>query len=291
MVRTTLLINVISLLVSPCASQFGIAQNKRGTTFEDLNDAATEKYEGVDVDAMGNLGNLGDAAGFGDLSKLMGGDAAGFGDLSKLMGDMMNDPEIAKMMKDANTDIEGALEELKKLSPDQFASQMQDAMTYLTSTDMLDKVLDNKDAVLKNLEASGAVDKKTLEEMASNPEKLEADMKAAFGQMQDMFSDPEAMKTVSNIAQGISDVLQNPDKLVDAMSTMSSIFKEELADDDKIEEARLQLLNNPELAGNPVLASVYDSDEMKDILQDPVKWRETVKKGQGMLTEGAAMEA
>ena len=109
---------------------------------------------------------------------------AGLGDLSQMMGDMMNDPAIAEMLKNSNTDVEAALEELKKLSPEQFASQMQEAMSYLTSTDMLDKVLDNKDAVMKNLEASGLVDKKTLEEMAANPDKLEADMKAAFGQMQ-----------------------------------------------------------------------------------------------------------
>jgi len=110
-----------------------------------------------------------------------------------------------------------------------------------------------------------------------------------------MFNDPEALKTVSDIAKGITDVLKDPEKLVDAMKTMSKsndIFKE-LADDDKIEEARLQLLDNPDLAGNPVLASLYESEEMKEILQDPVKWRETVRKGQGMLGAGgnAAMAA
>lgn len=284
MIRRTLLISVFSLLASPCASQFGIAQKKRGTTFEDLNDAAKENFEEVDVDALGNMKNLGGAGG-----------AGGFGDLSQLMGDMMNDPSIAKLMKEANTDVEGALEELKKLTPDQFASQMQEAMSFLTSGDMLDKVLDNKDAVIENLKASGLIDEKTLEEMTNNPEKLEADMKAAFGQMKDMFSDPEAMKTVTDIAKGITDVLKNPDKLVDAMNSMSGydeVFKD-LEDDDKIEEARLQLLNDPELAGNPILKSVYESEEMKAILKDPVKWRETVKKGQGMLTgdKGAAMEA
>merc|ERR1712157_326688 len=206
--------------------------------------AAKENFEEVDVDALGNMKNLGGAGG-----------AGGFGDLSQLMGDMMNDPSIAKLMKEANTDVEGALEELKKLTPDQFASQMQEAMSFLTSGDMLEKVLDNKDAVIENLKASGLIDEKTLEEMTNNPEKLEADMKAAFGQMKDMFND--------------------------------------LEDDDKIEEARLQLLNDPELAGNPILKSVYESEEMKAILKDPVKWRETVKKGQGMLTgdKGAAMEA
>lgn len=277
MIRRTLLISIISLLTSPCASQFGIAANKRGTTFEDLNEAAKDE---VAVDPMGNLGNLADM-GLGDM-----------GDLSKMMEDMMKDPAMANLLNDANTDVAGALEELKKLSPDQFASQMQQAMSYLTSDDMLDKVLGNKDAVLKNLESSGLVDQKTLEEMAANPEKLEADMKAAFGQMQDMFTDPEALETVANIAKGITDVLKNPDKLVEAMKTMSNDIFKELADDDKIEEARLQLLDQPDLAGNPILASLYESEEMKEILKDPVKWRETVKKGQGMLGNGAAaMEA
>lgn len=276
MIRRTLLISIISLLTSPCASQFGIAQNKRGTTFEDLNEAAKEE---VAVDPMGNLGNLGNMAGLGDLSKMM--------------EDMMKDPAMADLLNDANTDVAGALEELKKLSPEQFAAQMQQAMSYLTSNDMLDKVLDNKETVLKNLETSGLVDKDTLEQMASNPEKLEADMKAAFGQMQEMFTDPEALETVANIAKGITDVLKNPDKLVEAMKTMSNDIFKELADDDKIEEARLQLLDNPDLAGNPILASLYNSDEMKEILKDPVKWRETVKKGQGMLGNNgaAAMEA
>jgi len=66
------------------------------------------------------------------------------------------------------------------------------------------------------------------------------------------------------------------------MNQIADLFSKELGDDDKIEEARLKLLEDPENAGE-ALASMFQNDEMKDILHDPIKWRESVKKGQGML--------
>jgi len=299
--RTTLLISsVISFLALPCECQFGIAK-KRGTSFEEVNEAAKGEFDEVGIDALGNLmgdggidalGNLMGDGGIDALGNLMGD---GLGDVSKLFGDMMNDPELVKLLESVNKEGGDILDKLKNMKPDEFASQMNDALNYLTSDDMLSSILDNKEEVLKNLETSGVIDKSAIEQLTKDPEKLESDMKTAFSQIQNMFKDPETLKTVTDIAQDITDVLQNPDKLSGAMETLYSTLMKDVNDDDKIEEARQQLLSNPELAGNPTLASVYGSDEMKEILNDPVKWRETVKKGQGMLLNrnrgAAAMEA
>lgn len=60
-------------------------------------------------------------------------------------------------------------------------------------------------------------------------------------------------------------------------------MQDALADDDKIEEARLQLLNDPNMAGNKAVSDMFGSEEMKEILNDPAMWRKSVKEGQKML--------
>ena len=67
-------------------------------------------------------------------------------------------------------------------------------------------------------------------------------------------------------------------------SKLGGVLQEALADDDKIEEARMQLLNDPTVAGNKALSEMFSTDEMMEILNDPVKWKKTVKEGQRMLT-------
>merc|ERR1711865_726639 len=85
-----------------------------------------------------------------------------------------------------------------------------------------------------------------------------------------------ASETMKNFGQGLSG---------EGLQDLSSSLLSELSSDEKIEEARPQLLQDPELAGNPALAELFQSEEMKELLQDPVKWREQIKEGRDLLTE------
>jgi hypothetical protein len=107
-------------------------------------------------------------------------------------------------------------------------------------------------------------------------------MTKAFGQMKEIFSDPQAMDTVVQMMQGFGAIMKDPQA---ALSKLGGVLQEALADDDKIEEARLQLLNDPSVAGNNVLSDMFGTEEMQAILNDPVKWRKSVKEGQKMLSE------
>merc|ERR1712232_213164 len=158
----------------------------------------------------------------------------------------------------------------------------KEAMNLFASDDYLETALSNQEEILKNLETSGMISAEDLAAFKANPEQLEQEMKAAMDQLRDLFSDPEALDAAAQIAQSLTDFLSDPSKLAEAMNELTA----GLSDDDKIEEARLQLLSNPELAGNPELASLFESDEMKDILKDPVAWRESVKKGKNMMFNG-----
>ena len=80
--------------------------------------------------------------------------------------------------------------------------------------------------------------------------------------------------------KGFGEIMNDPSA---AMSKLGGVLQEALADDDKIEEARMQLLNDPTVAGNKALSDMFGTEEMMEILNDPVKWKKTVKEGQRML--------
>lgn len=275
MTRICVLAGLISLLISPTLSQFGVASKKRkGATFEEANELAKEQY-GIDVDALGKVG-LG-----GSLDDLTGM-------YERLMKEIQNQ-DLAKALEQADPqELEAAMEELRNLTPEKLAAQMQEAMKLLSSEDVMSSLMNNQEELLRSLQ--GMVPSETLEEYRRDPSKLQAGMKEAMEQMQHLFSDPESLKTITDIASQVASIMTQPEKLLEALSSVSSGLYKDLQDDQKIEEARLQLLNDPNMAGNPVLAGVYNTPEMKQILNDPVKWRETVKRGQGMLLgrEGAA---
>lgn len=172
------------------------------------------------------------------------------------------------------------MDELLNMNPEQLKEQMEDALKMLTSTDMKQNILDQKEEVLAMMEAQGSATPAEIAEYRADPAKFEEAMTKAFGQMKEIFSDPKALDTVVDMMQGFGAIMKDPEA---AMSKLGGVLQEVLADDDKIEEARLQLLNDPSVAGNNVLADMFDSDEMKAILNDPVKWRKSVKEGQKML--------
>lgn len=201
-------------------------------------------------------------------------------ELMKMIEDTISDPSMKEYLDGLGEGMGDVLEQLKKMSPEEIQEQMQANLKAMQSPDMLNQVLENKDQVLETLLAQGLLTKDQVEEMKNDPQKFQETMGDAFDEMQKMFKDPDAMEAVTQVMQGVSDIMTDPAK---AMQKISKALSEELGDDEKIEEARLQLLADPGSAGNPALASLFENEEMQEILKDPEKWREQVKKGQEML--------
>jgi hypothetical protein len=178
--------------------------------------------------------------------------------------------------------MQGAMKELLNMDPDQLKAQMEQAMEMLTSADMQQNIVSQKEEVLAMMEAQGTATPEEIAEFRADPAKFEEAMTKAFGQMKEIFSDPQAMDTVVQMMQGFGAIMKDPQA---ALSKLGGVLQEALADDDKIEEARLQLLNDPSVAGNNVLSDMFGTEEMQAILNDPVKWRKSVKEGQKMLSE------
>ena len=176
--------------------------------------------------------------------------------------------------------MQNAIDELLNMDSDQLKAQMAEAMSMLTSLDMQQTILEQKDEVLAMMEAQGTATPEEIAEYRADPKKFQEAMTQAFGQMKDIFSDPKALDTVVQMMKGFGEIMKDPTA---AMSKLGGVLKDVLADDDKIEEARLQLLNDPSVAGNKAVSDMFRSEEMQEVLKDPVKWRKSVKEGQRML--------
>lgn len=266
------------VLPTPASAQFGVGANRRkgAASFEELNKMAAERMEAEKrVGAAGGglesmMGDLGDM----DLGALM--KDLDPNTLQDLVKEGMKDPQVQEMF----AGMQGAMDELLNMDTDELKAQMEEAMAMLTSMDMQQNLLGQKEEVLAMMESQGTATPEEIAEYRANPEKFEAEMTEAFGQMKELFSDPQAMDTVVQMMKGFGNVMKDP---AAAMSKLGGVLQDALADDDKIEEARLQLLNDPSVAGNKAMSDMFSSNEMRDILNDPVKWKKSVKEGQRML--------
>jgi hypothetical protein len=249
-------------------AQFGVPQKRDaagGSGFEELNEKA----------AAAGMGGLDDLA---NLNQ---------DDLMGLISEAMNDPAMAQYMESMGEGMADVMEQLSQMSPEQIAAQIEQNLASMASPEMLNSVLEQQDEVLDNLLAQGLITEEQKKEFEDDPQKFQETMSEAFGEMSKVLSDPEALDAMAQVMGGVSDMMKDP---AGAMGDLAAAFASELGDDEKIEEARLQLLANPEIAGNPMLASLFEDEEMQDILKDPVKWREQVKKGQNMmLNDGAGI--
>lgn len=171
------------------------------------------------------------------------------------------------------------MDELLNMDSEQLKSQMEEAMNMLTSMDMQQNILGQQEEVLAMMEAQGTATPEEIAEYRANPEKFAEKMSEAFTQMKEIFSDPKALDEVLTMMKGFGELMQDPKG---AMSKLGSVLQDALSDDEKIEEARLQLLSDPSAAG----VANFDSEEMQAILKDPVKWRKSVKEGQRMMMGG-----
>lgn len=263
--RTLASIGVSSLLLSPVSAQFGVPQKKKGGTFEEMNQLAKDKMAGLDgANLMEELANM-------DPDEMM-----------KIYKDAMNDPSTKQYMEQFGDGMAEVMEQFSKMDPETMKAQIQDNLSKLSSPDILDLVLESKDEVIDSLLDQGLITHEQAEEYKNNPELFQKEMSASFEEMNKLLSDPDALNMAMDMMSGMGDVLSNP---TEALKKISDAFESELGDDDKIEEARLQLLADPKAAGNPALSALFENQDMQEILSDPIKFREQVKKGQEMIKE------
>lgn len=236
------------LLVTPALAQFGIGK-KKGGSFQELNEEAKKMQDGPGL----------------DLSNLMGG----------------IDPKMLEDMAGLGSELGDVMKVLADMSPEELEKHMKDAMEMLKSSDMIQSLLQSQEEILKSLEQTGQVDPEELAKFKKDPEYFEQKMKDSFDQMATLFSDPEVLKMATQSMAGISDLYKNPDKLGDIMNDLFKGFE----DEEKIEEVRKMLLESPDLGA---FGELFSNEEMQEILKDPVKWKETVKEGQGLLQNAGA---
>lgn len=269
------------VMPTPASAQFGVGANRRkgAASFEELNKMAAERMEsdkqvGGAAGLEGMLGDLGDM----DLEALMKDLDPSM--LQDMMQEGMKDPQMQEMF----SGMQGAMDELLNMDPDELKVQMAEAMNMLTSMDMQQNILEQKEDVLAMMEAQGTATPEQIAEYRADPDKFAAEMTKAFGQMKEMLSDPDAMDSVVQMMKGFGNIMQDP---AAAMSKLGGVLQDALSDDDKIEEARLQLLNDPNVAGNKAISDMFGTEEMQEILNDPEKWKKNVKEGQRMMTGNA----
>lgn len=274
------------MMPTPAAAQFGMPGNRRAkgaASFEELNQMAAERMAGDGAAGAGMGAGLEGLMGDMDIEAMM--KDMDPETLQQLVMEGMKDPAIQEMF----SGMQGAMDELMNMDTDQLKAQMEEAMQMLTSMDMQQNLLGQQEEVLAMMEAQGTATPEEIADYRANPEKFEAEMAKAFGQMKEIFSDPQAMEQVVQMMKGFGEIMKDPTA---AMSKLGGVLQDALADDEKIEEARLQLLNDPSVAGNKALSEMFGTDEMKEILNDPEKWRKSVKEGQKMLTgDGNGEEA
>ena len=241
---------------------------KKGSSFQDLNEQA-KKQQGGAGDALGQMGDL------GDLQNMFEG--VDMSQMQEMWKEALNDPETMQQLEAMGDKFGEALEELSKMSPEELQKQMQEALSMLTDGEMADTIISKKDEVLASLEKTGMVSEEELAKFKADPEYFELKMRESFDQMKNIFSDPDILQAATESMKHSSELMQE----------MSKAFTEGLDTDEKIEDARLEILKNPELKSNPMLSSMFDSEDFQEIINDPKKWRDSVKEGQQAFVGGA----
>jgi hypothetical protein len=244
---------------------------KKGGTFEELNEEAKGMATGNAMGGMG--GNMMEQ--FANMDP---------DDMMKMIQESMNDPATKDYLDQMGAGMEDVMAQLASMDPAEMMQQITDNLSQMASPDTLNSVLEQQDEVLESLLMQGLITEEQMVEFQNDPAKFKEQMAVAFEQMNEILSDPEALSSAMQMMSGMADVLSNPEG---AMNKLAEAFNAELGDDDKIEEARLQLLSDPAAAGNPAMAALFEDQDMLEILQDPIKWRDQVRKGQEMLTGGA----
>lgn len=251
------------LLQQPVSAQFGLNKKKPGATFQELQERATAAAA---------------AAGGGDHH--VAEEMADMAKLQEMFAGAFQNPEA---MAGFGDDMAKAMEDLAKVDPAELQAQMEQAMAAMTSGDMVENIIKQKEDVLANLEETGMVPPEELEKFKNDPAYFESQMRDAFSQMQGMFSNPEVLKMAGETMKGMQEAFSDP-----AVADFLKFLEGGMQDDVKIEEMRLELLQNPEILESPMFKTMFEGDEFLEILQDPKKWRDTVKEGMQMFAGAGA---
>lgn len=248
--------------VSSVGGQAFTSKKKRGASFQELNEQAK------------NVGGAAGAAGAGDM------------DMDALMKQMGVNPEDLKGMMDL-PELDEVMKMMAEMSPEDLAKQMEEAMAMFGGDDMMANMISHQDEILKTLEETGAVDAEELAKFKADPEYFEQKMKESMDQMKELLADPELMKNAADGMKAAQNMYNNPE----AMNEMMADLMKELSDED-IESVRQMFLtggdNDPMMKE---LMGALNTDELAEAISDPVKWKDTVKEGLGLLGGGAAAAA
>lgn len=204
-------------------------------------------------------------------------------EMMKMIQESMNDPATMDYMEQFGEGMEEVMRQLASMDPEEMKRQITDNLAQMASPDTLNSVLEQQDEVLQSLLMQGLITEEQMIEFQEDPAKFQEQMALAFEEMNKILSDPDALDAAMQMMSGMADIMSNPG---DAMNRLAEAFNSELGDDAKIEEARLQLLADPAAAGNPAMAALFENEDMLEILKDPVKWRDQVRKGQEMMMGG-----
>jgi len=209
------------------------------------------------------------------MNSMMGGvgGPGGMQDLQKRIQEAMSDPETQKYLEQMGGQFAKAMEEMAKLSPEEIQAQMAQAFEVMQSGEMLGGLVEQRDQIIAQLETMGAIPADEIARMKTDPDYFELKMRESFDQMRDAFQNPDVLNAISSL----KDMMDSGDEVLDEMTKMLS--GGEFQDDEKIEEARLQILRG-DFDTNPLMKEMFESEEMQELLKDPIKWRESVKEGQ-----------
>lgn len=209
----------------------------------------------------------------------------GVDELMKMVEASMNDPATKEYLDKMGASMDDVMQQLMNMDPEVIASTIKENIAAMTSPETFQNILEQQDEVLKSLLMQGLITEEQMIEYQNDPAKFQEQMATAFEEMNKLLSDPDSLNAAMNMMSGMMNMLSDPEA---AMKTIAETYSDALSDDAQIEEARLQLLQNPEMAGNPMLSSLFGDEDMLEILNDPIKWRQQVKKGQEMLLGGGA---
>lgn len=243
-------------------AQFGLGNRRQqqGGAFEQLQEQAKQQA------AAGAAGDF---------------NGAGMADMQKLMEEAMKNPEAQQYLEQMGHNFEEAMEKLSGMSPEEMKKQLEEAMSSLTDSSVFDSIVQEREAILKQLEMTKAVPPEELAKMKVDPEYFELKMRESFGEIKDLFSNPEMAEYMTKAISGMSEIFSSSSEFMKEVEKL--VESGELSDNSKIEEARLQLLKGDMIKENPLLKEMLGDEEMKKLVQDPEKFRENVLKGQKTL--------
>lgn len=282
---------MLALLLCLCvcvSGQFGLGRKKdvkkQKSAFEQAQERASS---GKPKSASSSIGSAGSSYGStrdADIDAMM---ASLSPEDRKMMEGMMagmGDVDMGKAM----TDMEAAMSQLASMDADELNAAMMDVM----NSPEIKAMLDDPTMMLEQMRGTGMMPDETIDEYLKNPKKYKREMKKMQDEMMKVFTDPEAMQGVVDMMTGVTEMLSDPKKLEEALEDIVRELEQwetDLGDAEKVEAARQQLLNSPDLTDNPALAEVFGTKEMKDIIGDKEKWRKTVMEGKERLRMGGGV--